>query len=229
LLAHWNAVILLSQWYTAGSPGRTEELLRVRDANEGGGLFERCVYVDGDARRWTYGDFLDLASESFPGEVVAVANTDIEFDETIGLAAKACTPNRVLALTRWETPASPRMMGHATADGRFFSGSQDTWMFIAGRLANPPRLREVPLGVVACDQVSVAEWTRAGVEVFNPAIDVRTWHIHRDPPPEDREQVFGVYAYPELTTLIGTGLVVWHHWPSEDGRITLEATQTWRA
>ena len=215
-------MILLSQWYSTESSKRNDELLRVRDANENGGLFERCLYVDGESRRWTYGDFLDLAADSFPGEVIVLANTDIEFDETINLASSVAKPNRVTALTRWDSPSSPRMLGHASACGRFFSGTQDTWLFVGGQLRNPPRLKSVPLGVVGCDQVCVAEWAFAGCEVFNPAIDVRTWHIHADPPASGREQVLGVYGYPELTTLIGSGLVAHHPWPSEDGKISLE-------
>lgn len=217
-------MILLSQWYASG---RDPELLLVRRANEQSGLFSKCVYVDGSERRWTYGDFLELAARDFSGEVIVLANTDIEFDETIKKAEDAALPNRVLALTRWESPASPRMLGHLLGD-HFFSGTQDSWVFVGNQVANPERLRQVPLGVVGCDQVAVAQWAAAGCEVFDPAMEVRTWHRHSEPPPDDRPSVTGVYGYPELTTLVGTGLVAWHPWPSQDGRISLEVTKTWQ-
>jgi hypothetical protein len=54
-------MILLSQWYEPGDSHRRSELAEVREANESSGLFEQCVYVDGDKKRWTYGDFVDLA------------------------------------------------------------------------------------------------------------------------------------------------------------------------
>jgi hypothetical protein len=217
-------VILLSQWYEPKSPARRAELARVREANEGSGLFSRTIYVDGEVKRWTYGDFLTLAAAEAPGETIALANTDIEFNDTIQLL-DPCPPNRIYALTRWESPSSPRMIGHF-ANERFFSGTQDVWVFQAGGV--PAHSDSIPLGHVGCENAFLGSMVNAGCEVFNPALDVRTMHIHAEPPGDDRPAVQGFFAYPELTTLIGTGLVFGHPWPALGPDIKAMIVQTWQ-
>jgi hypothetical protein len=219
-------VILLSQWYEPESPSRRAELLRVRESNENSGLFSRAIYVDGEAKRWTYGEFLEFAAKEAPGETVALANTDIEFNETIHLL-DSCPPKRVFALTRWESPSSPRMLGHFAGE-RFFSGSQDVWVFQAGGVPVPPASASIPLGHVGCENAFLGSMGHAGCEIFNPAIDVRVMHIHADPPEEDRPSVQGWFAYPELTALIGTGLVLCHFWPGSGSEIEARIVQTWQ-
>lgn len=216
-------MILISQWYEPSCSARRSELVRTREANEMGRLFSRSIYLDGSAKRWTYGELLTLAAAEAPGETVVVANTDIEFNETIQLL-EGCPKDRVFALTRWESPSSPRMIGHS-ADERFFSGSQDSWVFLGGGVPIPPESSKIHLGHIGCENAFVGALYNSGCEIFNPAIDVRTMHIHKDPPEEGRPSVSGFYAYPELTTLIGTGLILGHLWPSSN---VAKVEQTWQ-
>jgi hypothetical protein len=221
-------MILLSQWYEPGDSHRRSELAEVREANESSGLFEQCVYVDGDKKRWTYGDFVDLASQSLAGQVCVLANSDIKFDATIKSIEGSCKPMRLFALTRWDSPVSPRMLGHMAGE-RFFSGTQDTWVFVGGKVGRPQRLSDIPLGYVGCENAFLGEMVRGGCEVFNPAIDIRKWHVHREPPPENRPSLDGWFVYPELTTSISAGEVLAHFWPAEPGAaIEAKVFPTWR-
>jgi len=221
-------MILLSQHYAPASKSRRDELAEVREANEASGLFEQCVYVDGDKKRWTYGDFIDLAAQSLAGQVCVLANSDIRFDGTIRLLEASCQKMRLFALTRWDSLVSPRMLGHTVGE-RFFSGTQDTWIFVGGGTGRTDKMSSIPLGFVGCENAFLGEAVLAGCEVFNPAIDIRTWHVHREPPPENRRSVDGWFVYPELTTVVSSGEAFAHFFPSEpDGPIEAKVISTWR-
>lgn len=210
-------MILLSQWYEPKDKDRLAELKRARDANESSAIFSECRYIHSRDRQMTYGDFFDYAAEHFEGEVCVLANTDIEFGDTIASMPSICAPMRIIALTRWETPASPRMLGHVVAE-RFFSGTQDSWGFIGGGV---PRLEEsIPLGAVGCDQAVLGWAVSHGCQVFDPALDIKTWHVHKSTSRPDRPSANGRYAYPELTGLIGTGLCLCHWWPDKHGKFS---------
>jgi hypothetical protein len=224
-------MILLSQWYEPEDPSRLGELVKVRRENEP--LFRETLYLDGREKRWEFADFFAVAAEKYSGEVCVVANSDILFDAQSASQIKtACEQNRLLALTRWEDPTSPNMLGHLIlmAEGycRFFSGSQDTWAFIGGSL---PELQiSVPLGCPGCDNVLAGWAARSGCQVFNPALDVKTWHVHEKQSRPAREQVYGLYGYPELTTAHMTGIVACHPWPPTENETERkwELKRTWQ-
>lgn len=202
-------MILISQWYQTGDYLRDAELRSARDQNESSGIFKRIVFLDGSSQRHTYNELFDLAKKEFPGEPCVIANTDIVFDDTAKVLEHICEPWRLVTLTRWETECTPRMLGHYHSD-LFFSGSQDSWAFVAGEM--PDIAAKVPLGIVGCDQLIVGLAAQAGCEVFNPAMDVKTWHLHAEQSRPKREVCYGLYGYPELTTLCTRGLVLTHDW-----------------
>jgi len=213
-------MILLSQWYEPKEPARLAELKSARAANESSGIFDEVVYLDGTSKILSYADFFVEAERRFRGQPCVVANTDIAFDETAMIIPEICRDGRIIALTAWDTPASPKMLGHALAElARFFSGTQDSWAFIAGGLDGLDS--DIPLNTVGCENLLLGRAVRAGFEVFDPAMDVKTWHHHESLIrnhgevflPADQENY---YAYPELTTLIGTGLAAAHRMPCSD-------------
>jgi len=216
-------MILLSQWYEPKDKDRLSELKRARDSNESSGLFSGVVYVDGTSKRWTFADFFSLASQDFYGQPCVLANADIEFDDTIGILSESFRPKRIFALTKWDSPKSPAMLGHFI-DGLFFSGTQDTWCFLGGHMPDSPP--QIELGVVGCDQALLGWAVLGGCEVFDPAIDVRTWHAHDSQDRPQRNGASGLYAYPELTTIISSGLVATHPWP--DGTLNFTIRHTCR-
>lgn len=207
-------MILLTQQYDGDTPARQEELDRCASENVSGGLFEECRSVRTEAgSRKTYGEFFRLCAEDYSGEVCVLANSDILFDSTVEQLEAMAAVGRIVALTRWEPGGhSPRMLGRLH-DERFFSGTQDTWAFIGGDLVGIGD--NVPMGFVGCDQVLLGECVAAEILIANPALDIRTWHIHAESGRPNRPYLAGLYAYPELTTTRLSLAVVTHRWPEE--------------
>ena len=207
-------MILFFEHYSSSDPAREAELAEVRVRNAAAGLFERIVPV-ADGSRKTFADLFALAAAGFPGKVCVVANSDIAFDDSLpGAAAwlEQAPGPALVALTRWDDPAGPSMEGRVDAvRWRFFSHSQDTWMFRAGGL--PPFEAGFRLGIPACENRLAYEAHAAGVTIFNPALSIRTWHHHasavRSWKPADAYR--GPLYFPRLTTLeavAGEGFVL---------------------
>lgn len=197
---------LIFESYTSKDPARAAELERVREINAASKVFERIVPV-ADGGRKTYADLIALAVDRFPGEVCVIANSDISFDASLVGAAewlrKTSRPALVV-LSRWDTPTSPSMEGridHGT--WKFFSHSQDTWMFIAGSL--PPFAAGFTLGIPACESRLAYEAWNAGVAIANPALTVRSWHHHASAVRtwKLKDSYKSPYYFPRLTTLEG--------------------------
>lgn len=197
-------MILIHEQYQSPDPARAAELARVRERNAASGVFAEIVPL-ADGRRKSFADFFRVAAERFAGEVCVVANADIAFDESLhGAAALVRSWPRPLlvALSRWDDPSGPSMEGRVDpARWRFYSHSQDTWLFVAGGL--PAFEAGFTLGIPACESRLAHEAFRAGVGVLNPALSVRTWHHHasgtRTWKPADAYR--GPLYFPRLTTL----------------------------
>jgi hypothetical protein len=197
-------MILLHERYTSPDPVREAELARVRELNAAAGVFEEIAPVAAGGRR-SFAEFFALAAERFPGRVCAVANADIAFDESLRGAAELLRRHErpvLVALSRWDDPAGPSMEGRIDRERwRFYSQSQDTWLFVAGAL--PAFEANFTLGVPACENRLAFEAYRAGIAVANPALSVRTWHHHasgtRSWKLTDRYR--GPLYFPRLTTL----------------------------
>lgn len=203
-------MILLAQRYS--DPRREHEFARVEFLNRSCSEIDHIEHVDGNERRWSWGDLYGLACEKFHGKLVVIANSDIAFDLASGLR---CKEGHLVALTRWDDESGPRFVGHQ-CDERWFSGSQDAWAFVAGSLPRPDI--DIPMGWVGMDQLVVGWAVRHGVPVSDPCLSVRTRHIHADNRREDRHVAYGYYGYPQATTLEGvTGNVICHQWPSSQG------------
>jgi len=200
-------MILIHERYTSPDPARAAELDEVRRRNAEAGLFERIEPV-ADGRRHTFADLFSLAAARFAGKVCVVANADIAFDPSLHDAAAALRGSAgplLVALTRWDDAAGPSMEGRVDpATWKFFSHSQDAWLFVAGGL--PPFEAGFTLGRPACENRLAYEAVAAGVGVIDPALSVRTWHHHasavRSWKPQDAYR--GPCYFPRLTTLAGS-------------------------
>lgn len=172
-------MILIHEHYTSSNPARAAELTRVRERNAAAGVFEEIVPV-ADAGRRSFADLFALAGRRFTGRVCAIANADIAFDESLHAAADLVRRTErplLVALSRWDDPSGPSMEGRVDPRRwRFYSQSQDTWLFVAGSL--PAFEAGFTLGIPACENRLAYEAYRAGIAVANPALSVRTWHHH---------------------------------------------------
>jgi hypothetical protein len=204
-------VILLVEHYKPSDPERLAELDGTLKANIELGVFDEIVPVSAGEDRLRYGHVFRMCADRFAGRVCVLANADIQFDYTARLLGSVVTAKRLVTLTRWESPATPRMMGQYR-DERFYSGSQDVWAFLGGELVGVGD--RIPLGHIGCDNALAGETMKAGYAVVNPAISIRTWHNHKSTGRGEGElSVTGTYAYPELTTMAVTGRIVHHEWP----------------
>lgn len=220
--------VLLSQTYTPDDPTRRFELRYAKDVNAT--IFEETLYLDGDAEKRTFNEFFEIAAKEYYGEVCVVANSDIAFIEGIEIFDAISKKDRLIALTRWDEPHTPSMIGHLL-DGRFYSGTQDAWVFIGGQMPKLPF--EVHLGVVGCDQVIVGWAVQQGCEVYDPAISIPTLHVHQNKNKyENATSMPGLYGYPELVAAnLGRGRVVTHEFPvalPPGGAISVEKAETCR-
>lgn len=201
-------MILLHERYTSPDPARDAELVLVRERNAAAGVFEEIVAVTEGGRK-AFGDFFALAAARFAGRVCVVANADIAFDESIRAAADLLVRHErplMVALTRWDDPSGPSMEGRVDPrTWRFYSQSQDTWMFVAGAL--PAFESRFTLGIPACENRLAYEAHRAGIAICNPALSVRTWHHHASGTRSWRlaDAYRGPLYFPRLTTLEAGG------------------------
>jgi hypothetical protein len=206
-------VILVSQSYDARDDRRNRELLRARTQNENSALLDVVDYVDGRDRRWTFNDLVERCDKLYHGKKCVVSNSDISFESAFGLES-LITEGTLVCLTRWESTKGPRMLGHVYGDS-LYSGSQDCWGFVAGTL--PEFNVEIPIGRVGCDQL-IAGWAvSSGMRVIDPAVSIRTFHIHSSTEREPSGSLVGFYAYPELTTASCGDSVLCHEWPPREG------------
>jgi hypothetical protein len=207
-------VILLVERYIPSDEARLAELTATAAENERLGVFEEFLPLMNSGDRLRYGQAFRMCADRYPGRVCVLANADIRFDETARLLPFAVKSNRLVTLTRWESDATPRMIGHYMNE-RFYSGSQDVWAFVGGELVGIGD--SIPLGYIGCDQAILGEAMLAGYEVVNPALSIKTRHVHAGGQRGPGElSVAGTYAYPELTTMHMTGSLVHHPWPQED-------------
>jgi hypothetical protein len=207
-------LILLVERYIPKDENRLAEILACTEANERAGVFEEFVPLSNGEDRLRYGQVFRMCAERYPGRVCVLANADIVFDETARLLPFAVKPKRLVTLTRWENDATPRMIGQYVNE-RFYSGSQDVWAFVGGELVGVGD--RMALGYVGCDQAIAGEAMLAGYAVTNPALSIKTRHVHAGGERLPGElSAMGTYAYPELTTLNVTGRMVHHPWPQED-------------
>lgn len=197
-------MILLYEHYASPDPAREAELAGVRKRNAAAGVFEEIVPISGGGRR-SFAEFFALAGRRFAGKVCAIANADIAFDATLNAAAELLGRFGrpvLVALTRWDDPSGPSMEGRVDArQWRFYSQSQDTWLFIGGGL--PDFEAGFTLGIPACENRLAYEAYRAGIAVVNPALSVRTWHHHASGTRSWKlaDAYRGPLLFPRLTTI----------------------------
>lgn len=221
-------MILIQQRYRSSDAARQAELDHVREVNHAVAAFSDVVEIEGGTRRQTFADLFAVAIERCAGKPVAIANSDIAFDESIGDVLKVLVPGMLVALTRWDDGTAPSMEGRIDPHAwRLYSQSQDTWIFIAGSL--PDFRSDFQLGVPRCENRLAYEAAAAGVVVVDPALSVRSMHHHatnvRSWKPGDYYR--GPLLFPRLTTLdnpLPEAVVVSRHRRKLEQRVLLDGS-----
>jgi hypothetical protein len=198
-------MILFVQKYTTGNDARDAELATCAEENKACDFFDEIVWVDGNHKRWRYIDFFDMAAKDYAGEQCVLANSDISFRHpSCELLRTVVSRAAFVALTRWHDNVAPWMIGKHHGY-RWYSGTQDVWGFIGGMFAG---MGDIPLGEPGCDCRLVAEIAMSGAAVWNPALTIKTMHVHKEPNELARDSPAGVYGFAELSTFEGFGRVL---------------------
>lgn len=115
-------------------------------------------------RRATYGDFMDVLSETEPESLKIIMNADTYFDFTLGNLRGMSLGSAVLFISR---------VDHVTA--KFGFCGSDAWAFQSSPNVSP----SFYLGYDCCDFRLFDMIKDAGSEILNPALSVRLWHVHK--------------------------------------------------
>lgn len=127
------------------------------------------VYIP---NRPTYQDAISLAGYQCESKehLFIIANADIYFDETnIGLIDLYLCNDQLFALSRWDgTGKNDTIYNHPD--------SQDVWCFKGfPKTGN----YDFIIGIPGCDNRVAYEFDNAGYEVTNPALSIKTYHLHK--------------------------------------------------
>jgi hypothetical protein len=196
--------LLVSLWDCADADRRAE-LVACLQKNANNPCIARVhVFADPGVRTWleelaadtiemidceaypSFGMFFDYANRFLDGKVVAIANTDIFFDDSLELLRYHDFAGGVLALTRHNVRPSVGWNGRVWERNY---GSQDAWIF---RTPLPPIRNDLRLGWFGCDGRLARELQLAGVRVTNPSIDIKAWHLHAA-----REPAADLFTHPK--------------------------------
>lgn len=130
--------------------------------------------------RATYGDFFDLANNTFPNRNIVLVNGDIFFDETFDTLNDFNLDKKFLAITRWniEKNGTIELTKHYQT-GLANPGSHDTWIFRSP--ITIPNAHTIPLGIMQCDGAIAFLAQKAGYTLLNPCLSVHCLHLHQSP------------------------------------------------
>ena len=162
---------LFTTYFISDSKARQDEIDFCLVENSRNRFVDRiCLVVnDDDISRPTFNDFFGcIANLSGPNDINIIANSDIYFDETLGLALDI-PEKTVYALTRWDRVANGRLIF------RPIVGSQDVWIF----RGVPKGIRGgFQIGIYACDNRLAWEIRAAGYNLLNPSRLIKAIHHH---------------------------------------------------
>jgi len=187
-----RTINLFLPYYTPRDRDRADELRHCLDRNLDSGLFARIILlVDDDTalhrpdrrlsilrldRRPTYLDWVQESRRRCPGQISVLANSDIYFDDSIGLLLDLFEqkPDAFIALSRFDK------VGDAFTPHSDPHWSQDTWAFLprADDDGMHDKQFDIPLGAPRCDNKIAYVFATQGYNVFNPFPFIRSIHVH---------------------------------------------------
>jgi hypothetical protein len=182
------AIRLFTSSYDEPSESRRREYLECLQHNSDCGVIDEIHLLVEGAGAWlpthaglvrhaigarpTYADFFArINGMAQPDDLSIIANSDVYFDRSVTMARSLLAGDSCLALSRWDVAVDGSVRLFERAD------SQDAWIF-----KGPVRcegIGQYPVGVYDCDNKIAWELEQAGYAVGNPALSLRTYHLHR--------------------------------------------------
>lgn len=173
-----STVLLCTSYYDTGNEIRQEELDTCREKNIlnphitkilnlGPQHIDHPKVINIHYERPTYENFLTEAAK-LKYDYTIIANTDIYFDQTINWIKQIDLKNGMVALSRWDvnTEGTPKLFA--------YEWSQDVWIF----KDLPSGIGKYALGFPGCDNKFAYEVDSLGMKIYNPAMDIKTYHLH---------------------------------------------------
>lgn len=193
-------MILIQQKYSPISSKRSKELDVCLSINRQSGLFSNILSItQKNDQKMTFQDLFEV-SDDYSNEIVVVANTDIYYDNSIKLIENIIKRNMIIALSRWNGRSHPSMEGTVSKkSASLYSHSQDTWVFVANSLSH--FYKNFILGVPSCENRLLYEAYCSGVQIINPALDIRSYHHHACLNYNYPNRYIGPLLFPKLTNI----------------------------
>lgn len=134
----------------------------------------KSIYLN---RRPTYLDWVKQSKIHCPNTVSVLANSDIWFNDSIGLLSELFTkePRAFVALSRHENVAGEILL-HENPQW-----SQDTWAFYSDQEISPSMEKQldIQLGIPRCDNKVAYVFSVNGFSVYNPCNQIVSVHEHQ--------------------------------------------------
>lgn len=158
---------LFTNYYKGTNPVRQKEIDLCLYHNLSNRFLNTMVLNCQD--RLTFKFFFDKINKiTSENDINIVANSDIYFDEGVQLVS-TISPIQCYALSRWDVLSDGSVKHFNRPD------SQDTWVF-RGKIKADVQA-DFNMGFRGCDNRLAHELKRAGYDVINPSITIKSYHV----------------------------------------------------
>lgn len=188
---------LIQQWFQSSKAKRDRELKKCLLKNLENPYIDRIVLLNEEdysktlptheklqqksiGHRMTYWDVMqEIQTACPPDTLIAFANTDIYFDETVRQLWSVRMEDRFLSLLRWDEQNDP------TQAPILFGprpDSQDTWILLSTSLQQRTLSKsdyDFEFGRAGCDNAVNLSMLKNKFIVCNPAYSLKTYHVHQ--------------------------------------------------
>ncbi|WP_338441498.1 hypothetical protein VZG28_12760 [Synechococcus elongatus IITB4] len=199
--------VLCFQYYDSGNPNRQEELNYVLQENLKLQFDDYFIFIHpdldfpSDDQRITYislqdrlkfSNFLEIVTCT-DNQLLVLINSDIQLNESLFSSTSYLQIGMMFALTRYEKNGELAYSDNPRI-------SQDTWIMKSQPL--PQTLidqSQIQLGIPGCENLFSGSMKSYGFEVFNPCLDIQTYHHHDSDyrTTASSERYWGLYYEPE--------------------------------
>jgi hypothetical protein len=205
---------LITSYYKSNNSDRQKELNECLKKNHTNNLIEKIyllndsiyqidfidnsdnkivqIVVDGDNKmRLGFDYVIDFANSNLQNKKCIISNSDIYFDETLGLLDKYDFAGKFFGLTRYD-------------DGKIIKkiDSQDCWIFQSPLKTDISKCN-FKFGHPGCDNRFAHLIKESGYNVINPCLSIKSHHLHSSNyrTYSKKNKVFGPYHFINFSKL----------------------------
>ena len=181
-------MILLTCYWEGKDKDRTKELITTLSNNVNNKHIEKIyLFLESDKKppvedekvefiedfgRPTYSELLSFCNKNLEGKNCIIANTDIEFTDSLSLVSEVDLKDCFLCLSRWDLMEDGSVAYHRAAD------SQDSWIFKSPAPEGMVDEANFFMGQPGCDNRIAFLAKKFGLVPTNPSPVIKTIHRH---------------------------------------------------